>query len=57
MQQQQQQFTFKLIFKGHKNVEVLLQRMFEGELEDNGPVPRGERSVTLDDVVGTSVSI
>ena len=39
-------------------MEVLLQRMFEGELEDeHETAPSNEQSVTLDDVVGTSVTI
>ncbi|CAK8694814.1 unnamed protein product [Clavelina lepadiformis] len=50
--------TFR-INKGHKNVEVLLQRMFEGELEVEAVSGSSSQpqTVTLDDVTGTSVTV
>nr|CAB3267178.1 two pore calcium channel protein 1-like [Phallusia mammillata] len=44
------------INEGHKNIEVLLQKMFEGEIKSDGTVPSSDK-ITLDGVIGTSVTI
>ncbi|XP_078484181.1 two pore calcium channel protein 1-like [Ciona intestinalis] len=46
------------INQGHKNIEVLLQRMFEGELEGEGfEFANAEEPMTLDGVTGNSVTV